>query len=106
MKIDRQTNRVSHRAERALTLLEMMVAMSLLLIIVLGLYAMFDQTQRAFRSGLTQTDVLESQRAAMDIMARDLEQSRPLPAAAGSTKFYTELTLFLTPLQNLRRSRR
>ncbi len=99
MKIHLQPVSARPRGERALTLLEMMVAMSLLLIIVLGLYAMFDQTQRAFRGGLTQTDVLEAQRAAMDIMTRDLEQSRPLPAATGCTNFYTELNPFLVPLQ-------
>ena len=99
MKIHLQPDPARRPAERALTLLEMMVAMSLLLIIVLGLYAMFDQTQRAFRSAITQTDVLESQRAAMDIMVRELEQSRPLSAAAGSTNFYTEVSPFLVPLQ-------
>jgi prepilin-type N-terminal cleavage/methylation domain-containing protein len=100
MKIHLTSPSVRRPGERALTLLEMMVAMSLLLIIVLGLYAMFDQTQKAFRGSLTQTDVLESQRAAIDIMVRELEQSRPLPAAIGCTNFYTEVNPFASyPLQ-------
>ena len=98
MRIHFQPDPARRAAERALTLLEMMVAISLLLIIVLGLYAMFDQTQRAFRSGLTQIDVLESQRASMDIMIRELEQSGPLPGATGCTNFYTEVNPFFVPL--------
>ena len=99
MRIHLQPDSARCGAERALTLLEMMVAISLLLIIVLGLYAMFDQTQRAFRSGLTQTDVLESQRASMDIMVRELEQASPLSGATGSTNFLTEVIPFFVPLQ-------
>src|SRR5436309_8858412 len=41
------------------SLLEMMVAVTLLAIIIVGLLSMFYQTQRAFRQGSTQSDVLE-----------------------------------------------
>ncbi len=51
--------------------------MSLLTLIILGLLMMFNQTQRAFRSSMTQSDVLEAARATMDILARDLEQMAP-----------------------------
>ena len=98
MRIRLQPVPARRAAERALTLLEMMVAISLLLIIVLGLYAMFDQTQKAFRSGLTQIDVLEAQRASMDIMIREVEQSCPLPGATGCTNFYSEVNPFPVPL--------
>ncbi|HZR19981.1 MAG TPA: hypothetical protein VFE51_22040 [Verrucomicrobiae bacterium] len=54
-----------------------MVTVGLLTFIILGLLLMFNQTQRAFRTGMTQTDVLESGRATMDIMARELEQMTP-----------------------------
>ena len=54
-----------------------MVTVGLLSFIVLGLLAMFNQTQRAFKSGMTQTDVLESGRATMDMLARELEQMTP-----------------------------
>jgi hypothetical protein len=38
---------------------------------------MFNQTQRAFRLGLSQTDVLESGRMATEMIARELEQMTP-----------------------------
>jgi hypothetical protein len=50
----------------------MMVVMALLSVIVIGLMAMFGQVQKAFRGSMTQTDVLESGRAAADMLSRDL----------------------------------
>jgi len=54
-----------------------MVTVGLLSFIVLGLVAMFSQTQRAFRSSLTQVDVLEGGRAATDMLARELAEIAP-----------------------------
>ena len=54
-----------------------MVVTALLSVIVLGLMAMFTQTQRAFRTGMAQTDVLESGRMAADLLTRELEQITP-----------------------------
>ncbi len=62
------------RAQSGLTLIEMMVATTLLVVIMLGLTAMFNQVQRAFRGGLKQVDVFEGGRAIMDLVARDVEQ--------------------------------
>jgi len=62
---------------RAFTLVEILVVVALMSVIVLGLLAMFDQTQRAFHLGMNQTDVLESGRIATDILVRDLEQVTP-----------------------------
>jgi hypothetical protein len=42
------------------SLIEIMVTVGLLTFIILGLLLMFNQTQRAFRTGMTQTDVLGS----------------------------------------------
>ena len=39
--------------------------------------AVFNSTQTAFRASVTQTDVLEGGRAAMDLMAADLRQMAP-----------------------------
>lgn len=71
-----KTNLHSARAVRTsgLTLLEMLVATTLLVVIVLGLTAMFVQTQKAFRSGITQTDVMGGGRTVVDMMARDFQQ--------------------------------
>jgi len=62
------------------SLIEIMVTVGLLTFIILGLLMMFNQTQRAFRTGMTQTDVLESGRATMDLLARELEQMSPSEA--------------------------
>lgn len=74
------SNLVSGTArQRAVTLLELMVAVSLLSVIVLGLYGMFNRTQDALRQGTKQVDVLESGRAAFELMVREIEQARTCP---------------------------
>ncbi len=65
---------VRRRRQSGLTLVEIMVASSLLLVILVSLMMMFNQTQRAFRIGLRQNDVMESGRAALDMIAREVEQ--------------------------------
>jgi prepilin-type N-terminal cleavage/methylation domain-containing protein len=83
MKIALQHNQ-SRRDQRGLTLIEILVSSALLLVITLGLTAMFGQTQRAFRTGLRNADVYEGARAALDLMSRDLEQMSKGP----STNFH------------------
>jgi hypothetical protein len=83
-----------------------MVTIALLSFIVLGLLAMFNQTQRAFRSSMTQVDVLEAGRAVTDMVARDLEQA--VPGQLGyfvtnntlivTTNFFAELSPYFPPL--------
>lgn len=65
------------RSTRAFSLIEVMVAVTLMSVIVLGLLAMFSQTQRAFRAGVTQVDVMESGRSACEELAREMEQITP-----------------------------
>jgi type II secretory pathway pseudopilin PulG len=62
---------------RAFTLVEILMAMTLMSLIVLALMTVFNSTQTAFRAGLTQTDVLESGRATMDLIKSDLETMTP-----------------------------
>lgn len=62
---------------RAFSLPELLVAVALLSILILALYAMFDQTQKALRASVGQVDVMEGTRAAMELMVRDLEHARP-----------------------------
>ncbi len=57
-----------------------MVTVGLMTFIILGLLLMFNQTQRAFRMGMTQTDVLEAGRATLDLIGRELEQMSPSQA--------------------------
>lgn len=54
-----------------------MVTVGLLSFIVLGLVAMFSQTQRAFKTSLTQVDVMESGRSLSEILGREIAQMSP-----------------------------
>lgn len=65
------------RGVRAFSLIEVLVVIALLSLIIIGLVAMFSQTQRAYRLGTTQVDVLEAGRAVTDMMTRDLAQMTP-----------------------------
>lgn len=77
--------RAPRAARSAFSLIELMVAVALMSVIILGLMAMFNQTQRAFRTGMTQTDILESGRFASDMLAGELEQITP----AGAPQIHT-----------------
>ena len=59
---------------RGLTILEMLVSTAMLSFIVLGLTAMFIQTQKAFKTGIKQTSVTDAGRAVIDMIASDLSQ--------------------------------
>jgi len=64
-------------AHAGFTLVEMLVTLALLSLIVLALMTVFNSTQKAFRASLTQTDILESGRLAMGLIASDLEAMMP-----------------------------
>lgn len=70
-----EVTRVPRGGRSAFTLLEMLVSASALVLIVFSLYQMFNQTQRAFRSGVTQVDVNEGGRAVMELVTREFEQA-------------------------------
>jgi len=75
--VSRFTFHAPRFAPRAFTLVEILVSISLLSFIVIGLFAMFNQTQRAFRLGMTQSDILEAGRAVTEMIPRELEQTAP-----------------------------
>lgn len=62
---------------RGFTLLEMLVSVSVMVVIIFGLYSMFSSTQKAFRGTAGQVDVLEGGRAALELISRDLAQTVP-----------------------------
>jgi len=104
------------RAAAAFTLVEIMVVMILLSAIVLGLMAMFGQTQRAFQAGMAQTDQLEGGRMFTDLLVRDLQQITPthqtngmnfyvqIPAQPGANPPYMPLQQILPASSNLSRT--
>jgi hypothetical protein len=53
------------------------VAVALLSLIVIALMAVFNSTQAAFRTGVTQAGILEGGRATMDLIAQDLKEMAP-----------------------------
>lgn len=61
------------------SLLEMLMAVTITTVITIALYAIFDQTQRAFRAGLAQVDVLEAGRATSEIIDSDIRRIVPNP---------------------------
>jgi prepilin-type N-terminal cleavage/methylation domain-containing protein len=80
---------IEDRRKIGFSLIEVMVAVALLSVIIIGLVAMFNQTRRAFTSTMTQVDVLESGRSAADIVGREVEQ---MAASGGSgvVNFYVQ----------------
>lgn len=58
----------------ALTILEMLVSTAMLSFIVLGLTAVFIQTQRAFKTGIKSTTVTDAGRTILDMISSDLSQ--------------------------------
>ncbi len=81
LKLGRRSN-AALPVRFAFTLIEVMVAMALLSLIVIALMTVFSSTQAAFRASVTQTDVLESGRAAMDLITEDL---RALASSMGQS---------------------
>lgn len=88
----------SSRRRRAFSLMELMLAMGIMAVIVGALYGMFHHTQKALRANVTQVDVLEAGRAAMDFLIRDFEQ-----VCASQVRRETNLIVGMSPLP-LRRS--
>jgi len=74
---------VFRAARRAFSLLELLVAIGLLTLVILTLYAMFDQTQKALHANISQTDVMESGRSVMELIVRDIERAQS-PNLAGA----------------------
>ncbi|MBE0540348.1 MAG: prepilin-type N-terminal cleavage/methylation domain-containing protein [Verrucomicrobia bacterium] len=81
---------VLRRRRLAFSLIELLVVVALLSIIILGLLLMFNQTQKAFRTGMAQVDVLESGRAATEMLSRELLQMTPAYSSNG-VNFYVGL---------------
>ena len=71
------TRPASRIASLAFSLVEIMVVVALLSVIIFGLLLMFNQTQRAFRTGLAQVDVQEGGRTLVEMIGREVMQMVP-----------------------------
>jgi len=86
------------RGARGFSLVEMMVAVGILAMIIVGLLAMFSQTSRALRSANNQTDVLESGRLMMEMMTREVQQAIPTGQDNQSYHFFASRIAGAAPL--------
>ena len=75
--ISPSTRHLSHVTCRAFTLVEVMVVMGILGLILLALMTVFSNTETAFRSSVTSSDILENGRATMELMTADLRGMAP-----------------------------
>lgn len=66
------------------SLLEMLIGIGILSVVVLALYALFDQTQKALRANVNQVDVSEGGRSVLDLLVRDVMRA----AASGINTNY------------------
>ncbi len=80
----------------AFTLIEVLVVVTLLALIVVALMGVFTATQKAFRASITQTDVLEGGRAAMDLITSDLKEM--VTNNFNAVNFYANTNLNYMPL--------
>ena len=64
------------RRARGFTVVELMVAVSLMTLIVVALYSMFNQTQKALRANEAQVDSTERGRGVLELVTRELESAR------------------------------
>lgn len=86
---------VPHRsafARRGFTVLELMLSIAIMTVIFIGLYTVFDQTQKALRQTISQVDVLEGIRTSTDLVGRDIESFAYVPLAN-----YTNLYVAQSP---------
>lgn len=94
LKGQEQETRLGRAARSsAFSLLEVLMVSVMMTIILYGLYSMFSQTQKSFRSNNAQVDVLSTARSAMDVITRDIE----LLAACNTENGANFLTLLSYP---------
>jgi type II secretory pathway component PulJ len=71
------------REERGFTLGEVMVAMTMMIVVLFALHAVFDATMRIFDLGSDRLEAVESARIGLEKMQREIRAAYPYDAAAG-----------------------
>jgi prepilin-type N-terminal cleavage/methylation domain-containing protein len=101
----RVTNSSREARRRGFSLIELLTAVSIMVIIIFALYSMFAQVQKALRANITQVDVLESGRAASEMLGRELESLSAcnLPATINlqAGLLYVGNTPLISPLMQM-----
>ena len=108
MKFSRPQNQMPARSRRgggvlgaAFSLVEIMVVVALLSLIILALMTVFNSTQTAFRASVTQTDVQEGGRMAMDMITADLRAMTPSYGTNyGTINFYANTNFYYAATAN------
>jgi prepilin-type N-terminal cleavage/methylation domain-containing protein len=70
---------VSLRGQDGFTLVELMVAMSIFLLILVGIFQVFDPSRNAYQVSTRKLDVQQNARVAMDRMARQIRMTGYFP---------------------------
>lgn len=90
----RLTHRFASAARRhGFSVIELLLAVAIMTVIIIGLYTVFDATQKALRGTISQVDVLEGVRAASDLVGRELEGASQFPIPR-----YTNLYIARSPI--------
>ncbi len=92
--------RINQDKRGGFTLVELMVAMSLLAVIMVALMMAFQQAQRAFRLGANQVDVLENSRALSSLFSRQMQEMAASETPYGLNFYTTNVAYFSMPLPN------
>ncbi len=71
--------RVCVHRQSGLTLLEVLISLSIFLLLLLGVYQLFDTSQATYSSGQMRADVQQNARLAMDEMARQMRMAGYFP---------------------------
>lgn len=95
MKFNKTQIKSIHENSYGFTLLELLLAVSIMTIIVTALYGIFNYTQRALRLNLNQSDVLEAARITLETLRQDLVQMVAPPT--NDISFYAMLEV--SPMQ-------
>src|SRR5438093_7161760 len=67
------------RGQAGFTLVELMVAMSIFLLILVGVFQVFDPSHRAYQASERKLGVQQNARVAMDVMARQIRMAGYYP---------------------------
>ena len=88
--------KVGLRSNMGFSLIEVLLAVSIMTVIVFGLFSMFNQTQKALRATAKQVDILGSGRIAIEVLVEDIQA-----AEAPGLPLLSELTTTTTQLPHM-----